>query len=118
MKTLMPVALSLDPLSGPRESIATDQLVSGTPATRYASAFASADGRFDAGIWEGTVGSWRVNYTETEVCVLLAGRVRLTAAGGASREYSTGEAFIVPGGFAGIWEVLEPARKLYVIYQP
>ena len=118
MNTPLPQLLPVAPLDGPSEPVDPDRLVSGQPVTRYASAFASADGRLDVGRWEGTVGSWRVSYSETEVCLLLAGRVRLTSAAGEAREFVAGQAFLVPGGFEGVWEVLEPARKLYVIYQP
>jgi len=114
----LPFALSLAPLHGGYEPVPADRRVSGAPLTRYLSALTSADGRLDAGTWEGTAGSWRVNYTETEVCLLLDGRVRLIADDGQAREFTAGEAFVVPSGFQGIWEVLEPARKLYVIYQP
>ena len=114
----LPFAVSLAPLTGGYEPVPTDRRVSGEPLTRYLSALTSADGRLDAGTWEGTAGSWRVSYSETEVCLLLAGRVRLVASDGTAREFTAGEAFVVPSGFEGTWEVLEPARKLYVIYQP
>jgi uncharacterized cupin superfamily protein len=118
MNTPLPRPLSLAALTGPREPVPAEKLRSGQPAIRYASAFATHDGHFDVGLWEGTPGSWQVAYTENEVCLLLAGRVRLTASSGEIAEFAAGEAFLVPAGFQGEFAVLESARKLYAIYQP
>jgi uncharacterized protein len=118
MNTPLPLPLSLAALAGPREPVPAEKLKSGQPAIRYASAFATRDGHFDVGLWEGTPGSWEVAYTENEVCLLLAGRVRLTARSGEIAEFAAGEAFLVPAGFHGEFAVLESARKLYAIYQP
>jgi len=32
-------------------------------------------------------------------------------------EFSPGEGFVVPGGFAGTWEVIEDCTKFYVIFE-
>ena len=37
---------------------------------------------------------------------------------GRSWTYGPGDCFVVPAGFRGVWEVLEPARKFYAIYEP
>jgi uncharacterized protein len=118
MPTPLPRKLSRAPLGGAREPVDPAKVRSGSPATRYASAFATEDGHFDVGLWEGTPGSWTVEYTENEMCLLLEGRVRLTAESGEAQEFKAGESFVVPAGFRGVFAVLESARKLYVIYQP
>ena len=41
--------------------------------------------------------------------------VLLTRDGGEPHEYGPGEAFVIPRGFAGVWETLEPVRKIYAI---
>ena len=117
MSTALPQRLSLAALGGPAEPIAEQRLTAGRPQSRLANAYSSGDGHFDTGVWESTVGRWRVSYTEHEVCVLLAGRIRLIHESGASIEFTAGEAFVIPAGFVGEWETLEDARKLYVIYQ-
>ena len=33
-------------------------------------------------------------------------------------DFGPGDCFVVPAGFRGVWEVLEPARKFYAIYEP
>lgn len=117
MSKLLPQRLSLAPLSGPAEAVSVDKVIAGQPLTRYASAFSTSDGHFDVGLWEGSPGSWRVTYTENEVCVLLQGRVKLTSKEGDAVEFASGDTFLIPAGFEGAWEVLDYARKLYVIYQ-
>ena len=73
--------------------------------------------QFFAGIWYSSVGAKTVNYTEEEVCVLLEGRVRLTDLNGNAKEFGSGSTFALPAGFKGIWETLEPIKKIYVIWQ-
>lgn len=73
--------------------------------------------QFFAGIWQSSVGTKTVNYTEEEVCVILEGRVRLTDLNGNSKEFGAGSTFALPAGFKGTWETLEPVKKVYVIWQ-
>jgi uncharacterized cupin superfamily protein len=74
-------------------------------------------GQFSAGIWECDEGCWRVNYTENEFVQMLSGRIRIVDAGQVVREVGVGDSFVVPQGFQGTWEVLEPARKYFAIYE-
>jgi uncharacterized cupin superfamily protein len=80
--------------------------------------FTDATGRFFGGIWRSGVGTWRVRYTENELCVLTSGRVRIRDTAGGSWTFGPGDCFVIPSGFEGVWEVLEPARKFYAIYEP
>lgn len=95
-----------------------DRLLAGTPQQTAHNYFSDATGKFFAGIWDSTPGKWRVRYSENEFCHLLQGRVRISDSAGHSSTFKAGDTFVVPAGFAGEWEVLEPARKLYVIYEP
>ena len=74
--------------------------------------------QFFAGIWSSSVGAKNVSYTEEEVCIILEGRVRLTDLSGNAKEFGTGSTFVLPAGFKGTWETLEPVKKIYVIWQP
>ena len=94
-----------------------DRIISGDPLQRAWNLYSSADGRFHAGIWECQPGKWRVIFTEHEFCMLLAGRIRVSGDDGSERTWGPGDAFVSPAGFTGYWEVLEPARKHYVIYE-
>jgi uncharacterized cupin superfamily protein len=94
-----------------------DRIVAGDPLQRAWNLYSSADGHFHAGIWECQPGKWRVIFTEHEFCHLLIGRIVVTGDDGSVRTYGAGDAFVSPSGFMGHWEVLEPARKYYVIYE-
>ncbi|HSN72834.1 MAG TPA: cupin domain-containing protein [Steroidobacteraceae bacterium] len=95
-----------------------DRLLAGDPEQQVRNIYADAEGRFFAGVWSSTVGRWRVAYSEHEFCRLTAGVVRIEAEDGEVRTFRAGDSFIVPAGFRGIWEVLEPAEKQYVIFEP
>lgn len=97
------------------EPIAADRLIAGQPKSGLRAAHDDEGLGFYSGVWASEVGAWRVAYDEAELCVILAGRVRLTEDGGAACEYGPGEAFVVPRGFTGVWETLEPCRKIYAI---
>jgi uncharacterized cupin superfamily protein len=59
----------------------------------------------------------KVSYTEEELCVLLEGRIRLIDSSGAAREFGRGSTFVIPAGFEGVWETIEPVKKIYTIWQ-
>lgn len=118
MAAIPPVVSFQDP-APPADSFTADpaRIISGTGAQTVANLFSSRDGRFNCGIWTGAVGAWRVTFTENEFCHLLEGVIRVTASDGASRTFRGGDAFVMPAGFEGVWEVLEPARKYYAVYE-
>lgn len=97
----------------------SDRLVAGNPERRTWNNFTDASGSVFAGVWECDVGAWRVSYpaNEDEFCSIVHGRIRLTDSEGGVREFGPGDSFVVPGGFEGIWETVEPVRKLYVIVE-
>lgn len=119
---LGPEVVQIDEQAAPEESLELDagRLAPGSPmpAQFVRNAFTDATGRFFGGIWRSDVGAWRVAYTENELCVLTAGRVRVTDDAGRSWTFETGDCFVMPAGFTGLWEVLEPAQKFYAIYEP
>jgi uncharacterized protein len=113
---IMPIPHTTD--GAPRSPVAAKRLIAGQPTQATANAYSSTDQAFHCGIWEGDVGSWRVRYTEHELCHMLAGKVRMIDDDGHVTVASAGDSFVIPAGFSGIWEVLEPARKLYAVYEP
>jgi hypothetical protein len=96
---------------------APDRILSGDPVTTAKNYFSDGTGRFFAGVWESTSGRWRVTYSEHEFCHITRGRVRIEGSHGKQWEFGPGASFVVPAGFVGTWEVLEPMRKLYVVYE-
>ena len=80
---------------------------------RYA---ALAQGALETGVWEATVATWEeTDYAVEEVCVMLAGHLRLTDGDGEVHDLREGDAFHLPRGWAGTWEVVDDRRKFYVI---
>jgi hypothetical protein len=97
---------------------AGDRVVAGHPVQRIWNAFADGTGQFFAGHWSSTPGTWRIRYTETELCVILTGRVVLTDSSGHCEEFGPGETFVIPAGYEGTWKVIEACTKIYAIFEP
>ena len=77
--------------------------------------FYEADG-IQIGVWECTPGGWVIeNRPDTETVRILAGRARLTDAGGAAVELTAGDALVLPKGWSGRWDILETVRKHFVV---
>ena len=95
-----------------------DRLLAGAPEHRVWNYFTDTTQTFFAGRWSGSRGKWRVRYTENELCVMTAGRVVITSDTGESSAFGPGDAFVVPAGFSGTWEVLEDCAKVYAIFEP
>ena len=95
-----------------------ERLIAGTPQLRVANYYGDRTQQFFAGRWQATRGKWRVRYTENELCVMTAGRVTLTSDSGERASFGPGDAFVVPAGFSGTWEVLEDCAKVYAIFEP
>ena len=94
-----------------------DRVLQGDPQQQAWNHYADPTGQFSAGTWQGEPGAWRVRYDphEEEFCVLVEGEMTLTAADGQMQHFRAGDAFVVPGGFEGIWENRTRVRKHYAI---
>ena len=57
-------------------------------------------------------GLLEVDDTEHEICLLLAGKVRLTDQYGHVDTYGMGDGFVIPMGFEGTWETLEAGPEV------
>ena len=66
---------------------------------------------------KGKIESFAVAYTEEEYCQMLEGVSIVTDAGGHAVTLKAGDSFVVPRGFTGTWEVVEPSRKTFVVYE-
>ena len=97
---------------------APERLLAGNPQQTVRNYFSDTTGQFFAGTWESSPGRWRVRYTENEFCHLTRGRVRIEGPNGMHWTFAAGDSFVVPAGFEGTWDVLEPTSKLYVIFEP
>ncbi len=96
---------------------AADRRIFGDPQQSVWNVYSDSTEQFHVGRWSSDVGSWRVQYTETEFCHILAGRVRIESDSGERSEFESGDSFVVPAGFRGVWTVIQPATKLYAIFE-
>ncbi len=78
--------------------------------------YTDPSGQFMAGIWHSERGRWNILYTEEEYCRMLEGVSVITDHAGLPITVRAGDEFVIPAGFRGTWEVLEPTRKRFVIY--
>jgi uncharacterized protein len=96
---------------------AADRLLSGTPQHTARNFFSDTTGQLFAGIWESTAGRWRVRYSENEFCHITSGEVRIESTSGDAYLFKRGDSFVIPAGFEGVWHVIQPVTKLYVIFE-
>jgi uncharacterized cupin superfamily protein len=106
-----------EPLEAESSAPSPDRLMSGNPSHSLWNYFTDTSQQFFAGRWSSTRGTWRVRYSENELCVITAGRVVLTDEHGARSAFATGDAFVIPAGFSGTWEVVEDCTKIYAIFE-
>ncbi len=111
-------ALRLTPQgAGVPAPVNPDRLIDGQPHPQVWNAYTDPTEQFYAGQWAAGVGRWRVVYAphEEEFCVLIDGEVLLIDDDGNELHLHAGDAFVVPGGYRGIWCNLTPVRKHYTI---
>lgn len=86
---------------------------SGQPFTGYRVLYES--GGIEVGVWRSDPGGWPIeNRPDTEVISILAGRATLTNSDGSSFQADPGDVFVLPAGWTGRWDVIEPVEKFYV----
>lgn len=99
----------------PRE----ERRLEGNPRRTTWNHFTNATGEVHAGIWACEKGSWRIAFppNKDEYFHVLEGRCRVIDELGQAAEAGPGDALVIPAGFKGVFEVLEPVRKHYVIVE-
>lgn len=92
-----------------------ERLVAGNPQRATWNHY-ERDG-LSCGVWTCEVGAWRIAFDEgkDEFFHVIEGRIRIIDAAGTAREFGPGDACVIPAGFTGIFEVLEPVKKHYVM---
>jgi uncharacterized cupin superfamily protein len=94
-----------------------EKILKGDPEQTLYNHYNSPCGQMNAGVWEGAVGQWLVNYTEHEYCEIVQGVSVLRDREGNAKTLRVGDRFVIPAGFKGTWEVLEHCRKIYVAFE-
>ncbi|WP_020582755.1 cupin domain-containing protein [Endozoicomonas elysicola] len=56
-----------------------------------------------------------MSYTEHEFCQISEGISIVRDESGNEKTLKAGDHVVIPAGFAGEWEVIEPFRKIYTI---
>jgi uncharacterized cupin superfamily protein len=113
MSTASVIAFAVEPIAVSRRRLADlpDRVVAGDPCHVTGLRFESPDGGLIAGTWTSTPGKWRAVADHDEFCTILSGHVRLIDAAGRAQTFKAGDAFLIPDGFRGFWEVLETTTK-------
>ncbi|GIK98675.1 MAG: cupin [Alphaproteobacteria bacterium] len=80
--------------------------------------WASKDGLMEIGVWECTPGRFTADReAAAEFCHFLEGRIEMCHADGTKKILGPGDALMLPRGWKGEWNILEPTRKIYVIHR-
>lgn len=91
------------------------RVVAGDPHHTATTLYDNAAGDFTAGTWTSTPGKWHAFADRDEFCYIVSGHVRLVTEDGQVQSFKSGDAFLIPNGFRGFWEVVETTTKHYVI---
>src|SRR5580658_8795693 len=87
-----------------------EKLLQGNPRQTVWMHYTDTSGRFMAGIWHSERGRWKILYTEEEYCQLVEGDSVIADAAGVPITLRAGDELVIPAGFSGTWEVIEPTR--------
>ena len=98
--------------------LAPERLVSGNPQLTLWELFSDVSNNFSVGVWRGDVGAWNIAYKKDEYCEILEGKSVLTNQDGVRVTVNKGDRFVIPKGFTGTWEVVEPTKKIYASHEP
>lgn len=96
-----------------------ERRVSGNPKRTTWNHYTNDSGEVFSGEWASEAGSWRIEFgpTEDEFFHVTQGRVRITEDAGKAVEIGVGESLVIPAGFKGTFEVVEPVKKHYMIVE-
>jgi uncharacterized protein len=106
-----------DPVAAEEYFLPPEKLLQGNPRQTVWMHYTDPSAKFMVGIWHSEPGRWMILYTEEEFCRILEGVSVLTDQAGQQLTVRAGDEFVIPAGFSGTWEVLEPTRKRFVIYE-
>ena len=91
----------------------------GNPLRTTWNHFTNDTGEVFSGVWASEVGSWRIEFgpREDEFLFVTEGRCRIIDQAGNASDAGVGESLVIPANFRGVFEVLEPMKKHYVIVE-
>ena len=112
---VIPFVADMDAPEHRRLSDLPDRVTDGDPHHTSQMRYTNAEGALQAGTWTSTPGRWRTFADRDEFCSILSGRGALISLSGDRLEFGPGDAFLIPDGFEGYWEITETATKHFVI---
>lgn len=99
--------------------IGADTVVDGIAEERGHRFFTNEGGNVNAGVWECTPCTERIsNYPYDQCCFVLEGSLVITDESGHAETFNPGDAFIIPRGFNGLWEMTERYKNFFVTVEP
>jgi uncharacterized protein len=108
-----PDLLEAKPLAPP-----SAEPLSGEIIVRGRVEFVNDDRSVISGVWESDPGTSRWEFlTRGEIVHILSGVLRVQRDGEDAVDLTSGSAAFFPIGWTGEWTVVEPVRKLYVVYK-
>ena len=95
-----------------------EKILVGIPRVRVSNQFTDPTQQFFCGFWSST--SRQVARALYRVRAVRAHRgpgATGVIAGRARHDFRAGDAFLVPAGYEGTWEVAEPCKKWYAVFE-
>jgi len=103
----------------PMNYIDADTVVDGTADERGHLFFTNTTGNVNAGVWECAPCTERVrDYPFDQCCFVLEGSLTITDENGHSETFGAGDAFIIPRGFNGDWQMTEQYKNFFITVEP
>lgn len=93
------------------------KVLAGEPVKKWHDIFIDPTNQFCVGIWESGIGKWEINFIEDEFIAIIAGKITLTDEHGHAESFGAGDTLVVPKGFKGTWETVEPVKKWYAAFE-
>ncbi len=94
-----------------------ERLIEGDPRHQTTVHFSNSEANVVAGTWTATPGKFKVAAERDEFCYIVSGEAELVDQDGHGITFVTGDAFIIPNGFDGHWNVIDTTTKHFMIYK-
>lgn len=75
----------------------------------------SNDGAVVAGTWRATPGTLRAEYRFYEFVVMIEGLIEITSDDGSAMTVRGGDSFSIEPDFKGVWKIIEPVHKRFLL---
>ena len=110
---------ALDGGMKPMGYISADTVADGIADERGHLFFTNGAGNVNAGVWQCTPCTERVrDYPYDQCCFVLEGSLTITDESGHAETFKPGDAFTIPRGFNGLWQMAERCKNFFVTVEP